>query len=193
MGSWGPALFSNDTACDVRGDYREMIEDGVEDAEAMRRVFEQYGEDLDDPDEGPIVWLALAHTQSKLGRLDDEVRRRALQVIEGGEGLERWAEDPELLAVDRPLSTSCEASCWVLNHLVGGFDRPSAKRQTSSLASYSRTTRATAGLLYFESLGSIRTAIRSPRSYELCNSQEPRSQTRSRWQGWRTERKWMRP
>ena len=98
MGSWGPALFSDDTACDVRGDFREMIEDGVDDAEAMRRVLEQYGENLDDPDEGPIVWLALAHTQSKLGRLDDEVRRRALQVIEDGKGLERWAEDPKLLA-----------------------------------------------------------------------------------------------
>ncbi|ACZ90620.1 hypothetical protein [Streptosporangium roseum] len=40
MSAWGVALFSDDTACDVRDTYRELIEDGVDDEEAARRVLD---------------------------------------------------------------------------------------------------------------------------------------------------------
>ncbi|MFF5213495.1 hypothetical protein [Streptosporangium sp. NPDC000396] len=92
MGAWGVALFSDDTACDVRDTYRELIEDGVEDEEATRRVLNEFGDALVDPDEGPVIWLALAWTQSKIGRLDAMVRDKALTLIERGEGLELWQE-----------------------------------------------------------------------------------------------------
>ncbi len=98
MGAWGPGLFSDDLALDVRGDYRELIEDGVDDEEAGRRILEKYVESSDDPDEGPTFWLALAFTQSKLGRLDSRVKDRALAIIERGEGLHVWEDDPKLLA-----------------------------------------------------------------------------------------------
>jgi len=98
MGAWGPGLFSDDLACDVRGEYRELIEDGVPDDEANQRILERYAEEVADPDEGPTFWLALAFTQSKLGRLNPEVRDRALQVIERGEGLHMWLDDTKLLA-----------------------------------------------------------------------------------------------
>lgn len=42
MGAWGPAIFSDDTACDIRSDYRELLEDGVDDAEATQRVISEY-------------------------------------------------------------------------------------------------------------------------------------------------------
>ncbi|MFF3444596.1 hypothetical protein [Streptosporangium sp. NPDC002721] len=93
MGAWGPALFSDDLACDVRDDYRELIEDGITDEDAQRRILESYTEVLADPDEGPVVWLALAVTQSKIGRLDVTVRDRALSIIEQGEDLSRWADE----------------------------------------------------------------------------------------------------
>ena len=54
MGTWGVGLFSDDTAADVRSHYRELIEDGVEDAEATQRVVEHFREYLDDEDDGPI-------------------------------------------------------------------------------------------------------------------------------------------
>lgn len=28
MGAWGPAIFSDHLACDIRGDYRQLLEDG---------------------------------------------------------------------------------------------------------------------------------------------------------------------
>ena len=90
MGSWGPAIFSDDLACDVRGDYRELLEDNVPDDEACRRVIESYRHL--DPDEAHVFWLALAATQASLGRLDDRVRERALEVIDTGRGLQLWEE-----------------------------------------------------------------------------------------------------
>src|SRR5215469_11588756 len=92
MGAWGPALFSDDLACAVRGDYRALIEDGVDDDVAMRMILTSYADVLDDPDEGPVVWLALAATQSKIGRLDPAVARKALAIISADEGMSRWHE-----------------------------------------------------------------------------------------------------
>ena len=99
MGVWDTALFSNDLACDIRDHYRELIEDGVDDAEATRQTIAKYQESLDDPDDGTSAILALAVTQSKIGRLDPVIRDRALAAIERGGDLSVWAIDnPKLLA-----------------------------------------------------------------------------------------------
>lgn len=49
MGAWGTAIFSDDTAADVRGEYRDLLEDQVPEAEATRRVIAAFGHL--DPDE----------------------------------------------------------------------------------------------------------------------------------------------
>lgn len=90
VGAWGTAIFSDDTASDIRDEYRELLEDQVPDDEATRRVTEAYRHL--DADEEHVLWLALAATQSRLGRLDDEVKARALEVIDTGRGLELWEE-----------------------------------------------------------------------------------------------------
>jgi hypothetical protein len=90
MGAWGTAVFSDDTPLDIRGDYRELLEDQVPDDEATRRVIEDYGHL--DADEEHVLWLALAAAQSKLGRLDDEVKARVLEVIDTEGGLGLWQE-----------------------------------------------------------------------------------------------------
>ncbi len=91
MGAWGPAIFSDDIACDVRDDYRELIGEGVSGTEATRRLVEEYRPD-DDPDDTGF-WLGLAATQWRLGRLEDTVKARALQVIEDGADLRRWEDE----------------------------------------------------------------------------------------------------
>jgi hypothetical protein len=93
VGSWGTAIFSDDTASDIRGEYRELLEDQVPDAEATQRVIAAY-EHLD-ADEEHLLWIALAATQSPLGRLEEAVKARALDVIDTGRGLELWAEAGE--------------------------------------------------------------------------------------------------
>lgn len=98
MGTWGTGLFSSDMARDIRDFYRERIEDGVDDTEATRLTVERFGSDLDDPDEGPVFLIALAVTQSQIGRLDPVIRDRALAALDRGADLAAWEEEnPKLV------------------------------------------------------------------------------------------------
>ncbi len=91
MGAWGPAIFSDDTACDVRDDYRELIGQGISSTEATRQLVDEYHPD-DDPDDTGF-WLGLAATQWRLGRLEEGVKERALRIIGDGTDLRRWEEE----------------------------------------------------------------------------------------------------
>jgi hypothetical protein len=51
----------------------------------------------DDIETGPPLWLSLAATQVKVGRLEDRVLKRALEIIDGGIDLARFAETPKLV------------------------------------------------------------------------------------------------
>jgi hypothetical protein len=92
VGSDGVGLFDDDVACDVRAMYRQLLEDGVADSDVESGVLEAFAEALDDPDDGPAVWLALAWSQSKLGRLDERVLNEAIAVLDTGADLRRWSE-----------------------------------------------------------------------------------------------------
>jgi hypothetical protein len=90
MGTWGPAIFSDDTACDIRGDYKDFLGDGLTPSESTDRILFEWRDSLDDVDERSVVWLALAAIQWKLGRLEERVRQKAVEVIESGCNLDRW-------------------------------------------------------------------------------------------------------
>ncbi len=93
MGASGTGIFANDTACDVRDHYRELIEDGVDDAEATRKIIDKYQKWFDDAESGTAALVGFAVTQSKIGRLDPYVRDRAIAVIDQGGDLDVWARD----------------------------------------------------------------------------------------------------
>jgi len=102
LGVWGIDLFSDDVACDVRDHYRELLEDGVEDGAATQLTVERFGAYLEESD--GVALLAFAVTQSKLGRLDPDIRDRALAVLDRGADLEMWERDnPTLLPKRRAM------------------------------------------------------------------------------------------
>lgn len=90
MGVWGTAVFSDDTASDIRGDYRDYLGDGLSGSEATARILAEYKSSLDDPQQASVVWLALAAVQWKLGRLEPQILEHALEVIASGSDLKRW-------------------------------------------------------------------------------------------------------
>ncbi len=99
MGAWGPGLWSDDTASDVRTTYREALEDGLSDEDATAKVLAEFAAELEDQDTSPVVWLALAVGQHYLGRLTGEVRDRALDVIRSGADSRRWQDaEPRIRA-----------------------------------------------------------------------------------------------
>jgi hypothetical protein len=97
MGAWGTALFSDDTAADVRDGYRDLIGDGFTSTEATDSLVKEWGDTLNDSDEASVFWLALASTQWQCGRLETRVKSKALKIIEEGSDLRRWHDDPKLL------------------------------------------------------------------------------------------------
>jgi hypothetical protein len=119
VGTWGTGLFSDDLACDIRDHYRALVEDGVEDAAAARLTAEKYREYLEQPD--GIALLAFAITQSTLGRLDPDIRDKALAVLDRGADLDEWKrENPKQLPKRRAVLDKARAQ------LVG--PQPARKR-----------------------------------------------------------------
>lgn len=95
MGTWGTGIFSDDTACDVRESFRDLIADGLTPEQATKKIKADFivARKSDVFGQNRIVWLALAATQWKLGRLLDRVKSEALRIIDSGEDLEAWREE----------------------------------------------------------------------------------------------------
>jgi hypothetical protein len=95
-------------ACDIRDHYRQLLEDGVEDGAATQLILEEFRPDLDEPDS--IAPIAFAVLQSKLGRLEPDVRDRALAIIDAGADLAVWErENPKLLPKRRAVLEKARA------------------------------------------------------------------------------------
>jgi len=90
MGAWGPAIFSDDTASDIREEYRAAIANGASAEAAREKILASYTPRADDPNYAAVVWLALALTEWNLGRLEDRVRDAAVQTIDSGAALAPW-------------------------------------------------------------------------------------------------------
>jgi hypothetical protein len=95
MGVSSTAIFGDDTACDVRDAYRELVADGLSGPEATDRMLHEWRETIADEDDGPVFWLALAATQWACGRLESRVKAKAVKIIDNGSSLDRWSEDGE--------------------------------------------------------------------------------------------------
>jgi len=108
VGVWGTGLFSDDEACDIRNYYRQLLEDGTEDGAATRLTLEKFAPYLNESDS--VGRIALAVTQSKLGRLEPDVRDRALAIIDAGADLAVWElENPKLLSKRRAVLETARA------------------------------------------------------------------------------------
>ena len=91
MGTWGPGIFSDDLAADVREDFRDLISEGLTAEEATERLKGDYDGELD-PDELPVFLLALAATQWKTGHVVPAIIEEARAALESGAGMERWED-----------------------------------------------------------------------------------------------------
>jgi hypothetical protein len=131
VGVWGTDLFSDDVARDVRDHYRELLQDGVEDRAATQLTVERFRAYLEESD--GVALLALAVTQSKLGRLDPDIRDRALAVLDRGADLETWERDnPNLLRKRRAMLEKARAQLTDTQPLRRRLRPP--KRISSGLA-----------------------------------------------------------
>ncbi len=90
MGTWGPKLYQDDFAEEIRDIYKEQLKRGKEGEQITKELLEEYKTVLLDSDDASIFWFALADTQWELGRLEDGVKQNALYHIQDGSDLKRW-------------------------------------------------------------------------------------------------------
>lgn len=96
MGAWGTGLYCDDVAQDIKDDYIEQLKTGKTDEEALKYIIESNKYLLDDEDDGPVFWFALADTLWNLGRLDDFVKEKAMYYLNEGGNLRKWKlENPK--------------------------------------------------------------------------------------------------
>jgi hypothetical protein len=97
MGIWGSAITSDDLVADVIGTVVERLKAGDSLDAASDRALHEFRESLNDPDDGPLVWLGLAHVQWKYGRVDSRVLKQIEKDIASGRGIDRWRGNPSAL------------------------------------------------------------------------------------------------
>lgn len=95
MGTWGTGLYSNDSACDIRGDYIDKLKRGKTNDEATQELINSNRDIMGDVEEEPLFWFALADTQWNYGRLLPKVKEKALYFLSQDKELQRWKESGE--------------------------------------------------------------------------------------------------
>jgi hypothetical protein len=90
MGAWGPGLYQDDVAQDVKEDYVKLLKTGKTNQEATDKLIEDYQMTINDFDDAPVFWFILADTQWKLGRLLPNVKEQALRYLESEDDLKKW-------------------------------------------------------------------------------------------------------
>ena len=96
MGAWGAKLYQDDVAQDIRDRFKDQLRRGKSSEEVTQELIKGYSYMIDDPDDGPVFWFALADTQWNLGKLLPEVKKQALLWLDKGGDVRRWeAENPK--------------------------------------------------------------------------------------------------
>lgn len=86
---WGPKIYENDTASDIRITFPYLLRQGLDVETATKEMIADYSTIFDKVEE-PLFWFALADTQWKWGVLLPYVKEKALYWIEKGGDIEWW-------------------------------------------------------------------------------------------------------
>ncbi len=94
MGTWNASIAGNDTASDLRMEYAAAffyygVDEGVK---KIDQYVREQGFDESNPEEWCDYFYSLAHFMWKKGVLTDEIRDKAIAMIDSEFGLELWAE-----------------------------------------------------------------------------------------------------
>lgn len=92
MGAWGTGLYQDDIAEDIKTDYINFLKEGKTNQETYDKLIADNQITINDFEDGPVFWFALADTQWKLGRLMPYVKEQALKHLDEGTDLLKWEE-----------------------------------------------------------------------------------------------------
>ncbi len=97
MGTWGPGIYQNDVASDIKESFQSLREDGLAAEEIAKQLVEEYAAELADEDDACPAMLALADLLWRAGKPDDGIQSAALAMINSGAAMQAWRETPASL------------------------------------------------------------------------------------------------
>lgn len=98
MGAWGYGIRQDDFVLDVIGEFEDLLKAGRSVADATEAVKSQFHAAIEDSDDGPLFWIALADVQWTYGGLEASVLERVKDDLDSGRSLRPWEEEPRGLA-----------------------------------------------------------------------------------------------
>ncbi|MBR0577470.1 hypothetical protein KCG48_14265 [Proteiniclasticum sp. BAD-10] len=93
MASWGPKLYQDDIANDIKNYYIDLLKLGKTNIEVTNKLIDRYQEEISDVDDASVFWFVLADLQWDLGNLLPNVKESALKFLSEGSNLRRWQEE----------------------------------------------------------------------------------------------------
>lgn len=90
----GPGLYQDDTAHDVRSEFKKLLASLRDGAQGADVLVARWSPMLADNDVECSFYLALADTEWHLGCLDSRTSRIAMEIIDSGRDLARWDYSP---------------------------------------------------------------------------------------------------
>lgn len=93
MGTWETEIFRNDVSEGVMTDYKNKLKIGKADDDALKEILAENEEYISDDEDKFDFWFGLALVMSDLGRLTDEVKNTAVNLIDCGGDLFRFEDN----------------------------------------------------------------------------------------------------
>ena len=90
MGAWGVGLFQNDIADDLKHIYIDKVKLGKSDEDAYCDTVRELRDYSEDEEDSIDFWLALASLMHDYGRLTQNVKEKALNIINSECDIDRW-------------------------------------------------------------------------------------------------------
>lgn len=95
MGAWGSGITQDDTVLDLIEDFKDSVKKTKNIEITTKLLIENNKYLIDDEDEGPLFWIALAKCQWEYGNLQTDVLEKVIDDFEKENGLGIWKEESQ--------------------------------------------------------------------------------------------------
>lgn len=96
LGIWGTGLYDNDCTADVKDALEDLLLNNAPPQTAAAKIREIFQPIFTDPDDGPLVELALQEQLFHMGAIKESDRKKMIAYLQSGADLSRWMlENPE--------------------------------------------------------------------------------------------------
>lgn len=93
MGAWGVGITQDDTVLDLIEDFKDSLKKTKNLEITTKLIIDENKDLINDEDEGPLFWIAIAKCQWEYGNLEPNILKQVIEDFEKENGLERWKEE----------------------------------------------------------------------------------------------------